>query len=159
MKPRVIYCRSTVTVTDQRGQDGKVATGRLGVIICGSLLLHALERADRYKWLRPGVYDAEHAFWTPAIRTDPEGKKRRVVRHQSIRILGDYSKGRIYLPHFGNWAFELKGCVVAGLGRLPDGVSKSRPGLKQLWIAQGGFEEGASLKVEVQGLPTLPSYR
>jgi hypothetical protein len=142
---RIFYFRSTSTVSDAEG-----AIGRRGILLAGDLgrevVLHTIERADRYKWLRPGIYDCVCAMW---------GSKHSNAK--AIRVLGAYSKGRIYI-HPSNWPHELTGCVAPGLQMRSDGVGPSRPAMKKLFKAIGGFELGRELKLEVQGLPSLPVW-
>lgn len=127
--------RTGETFTDRRGAEGR----RLWVTV-GPLSLPAIERGDGYKWLRPGVYDVEFGWWTSS----------RGARARAIRVLGEYSKGRIYL-HPSNYPHQLQGCIAPGLSQHPFGVVSSQKAIQILCDALGGWREGYRLKMEVKG--------
>ena len=128
--------RDTATV-----KDGNGANGRLGFLQVGQLRLHTVERMDGYKWLRPGEYECEFRYWTP----------RKGGKKEAIRVLGSYSKGRIYI-HPSNYPSQLAGCIAPGVGRNKAGVSDSRTAIKLLFEALGGFSKGRKLSLLVSGV-------
>ena len=62
------YSRGKETVND--GQ----ANGKRGTIEVGSKSWFSIERMDGYKWLRPGSYKCEFAYWTSS-----SGKKSKAI--------------------------------------------------------------------------------
>ncbi len=79
------------------------ANGKRGKIEIDGKSWHSIERMDGYKWLRPGSYECEFGLWTSS-----SGKKSK-----AIRVLGDYSNGRIYI-HPANKPSQLTGCIAPG---------------------------------------------
>lgn len=114
--------------------------GLRGVVVIDDLILYTIERGDGFKWLRPGFYDCEMAYFT-------DTKKRR---HKAIRVLGNYSKGRIYL-HVANWPSELTGCVGVGLHHGLQGVMASRDAMVKLFEKLGGFKERKRVGLNIKG--------
>ena len=127
--------RTTETVQDASG-----ASGGRGVLVVGDRAFYTLERLDGYKWLRPDVYSAEMGWWT----------SRSGHRARAIRILGAYSRGRIYL-HPANRPRHLQGCIAVGMTQRSDGVGPSRTAFREIWEALGGFRAGAVVWVSVAG--------
>lgn len=140
----IYFSRSTETLVDKKGKTGRRCTLR-----AGELVLHAIERADGYKWLRPGIYACKMDYWV----------SKRGVKSEAIRVMGEYSKGKHGYPriciHPANWPYQLEGCIALGLTQMFDGVGNSRSGFLDLWDELGGWEEGKELRLEVQGLPEL----
>ncbi len=120
---------------DRKGVEGK----RLWVTL-GPLRVPAIERGEGYKWLRPGLYDCELGIWTSSKGTQA----------RAIRVLGSYSRGRIYL-HPANQPHQLSGCIALGLMMFPFGVLSSRTAVQRLINALGGWHEGFKFKMEVKG--------
>ena len=102
---------------------------------------HTAERLDGYKMLPVGDYHCEFAFWTVLKDGIP-------IRVKAIRVLGDYSKDRIYF-HIANWVFQLTGCVAVGLKSSTHGVSYSAAALADIFDALGGWVEGKRLRLRV----------
>jgi hypothetical protein len=125
--------RTGITVTDSQG-----ATGKRGTLTVEGTDYHSIERGDGYKYLRPGTYDCEMAYWTSSGGTKAE----------AIRVLGSYSAGRIYI-HPANWPHQLAGCIAPGTTKLPDGVRNSAKALKSILTALGGFSLGKKVSLEV----------
>lgn len=99
---------------------------------------HTLERGrDKvsgkpYKLLPEGTYYLEMAYWT----------NRHGERAPAIRVLGDYSMGRIYI-HPANFPNQLSGCIAPGMVELDGrGVGRSREAMQRIFEIVGGWEEG-----------------
>jgi hypothetical protein len=122
-------------VTDAQG-----AHGNRGLLTLGGKEFATVDRADGYKWLRPGEYECEMAYWTSS-----SGKKAK-----AIRVLGDYSAGRIYI-HPANWPHQLAGCIAPGLYTTNDGVGESGRAISQVFDLLGGFEIGKRFSLSVLG--------
>ena len=97
-----------------------------------------IERADGFKWLRPGEYDCEMAYWTSS-----SGDKAK-----AIRILGAYSDGRIYI-HPANWPHQLSGCIAPGIYTTDEGVGESRRAINEIFDLLGGFQIGKKVSLSV----------
>lgn len=119
--------------------DGK-ANGRRGTLTINGKTWHTVERMDGYKWLRPGTYDCEFGLWTSG-----SGKKSK-----AIRVLGSYSKGRIYI-HPANYPKQLAGCIAPGKTQLAGGVGASRKAIGEIFSALGGWKANKKLKLTVEG--------
>lgn len=129
----LLYKRTGTTCVDSEG-----ATGKRGTLALADKSWHTVERADGYKWLRPGTYQCEMAY-----RTSSSGKKSK-----AIRVLGSYSAGRIYI-HSANWPHQLKGCIAPGTTKLSGGVGNSRNAIKSIFNALGGFAVGKAVTLQV----------
>ncbi|MEM8500197.1 MAG: DUF5675 family protein [Pseudomonadota bacterium] len=124
--------------------DGK-ANGKVGLIEINSKSFHSIERMDGYKWLRPGSYECEFGVWTSS-----SGKKS-----QAIRVLGDYSKGRIYI-HPANKPSQLAGCIAPGVTKTDIGVGRSKEALLEIFRECGGYVEGKKITLKVEGV--MPEF-
>jgi len=111
--------------------------GCRGIVLFGDQYLHTLERGDGYKWLRPGVYTLEIA-------------KMNRGKTPALRVLGDYSRGRIYL-HAATRPGHLKGCVAVGLSTTRWGLRHPRPAMALLFDFLGGFRVGEECRLVVKG--------
>lgn len=130
----IIYRRLDETVNDGN------ANGKRGSIEVSEKSWHSIERMDGYKWLRPGTYECEFALWTSS-----SGKKSK-----AIRVLGDYSDGRIYI-HPANKPSQLAGCIAPGTSKTNVGVGSSRDALSEIFTALGGYVEGKKVTLSVEG--------
>jgi hypothetical protein len=126
----ITYERSTITCKDDSG-----ATGKRGTLSIDEQSWEAVERGDGYKYLRPGDFDCEMANMTSGAH--------------AIRVLGDYSAGRIYI-HSANYPSELAGCIAPGTSQIDGGVGNSREAMKQIFTALGGFNLGTKVTLTVK---------
>lgn len=117
------------------------ANGKRGKIEINGKSWHSIERMDGYKWLRPGSYECEFGLWTSS-----SGKKSK-----AIRVLGDYSNGRIYI-HPANKPSQLAGCIAPGKTTTNVGVGSSRDALIEIFDSLGGYVEGKKITLRVKGL-------
>ena len=117
MPDTLVYTRTNEPVTDGDG-----ANGRRGKLECGSSCWYTVERADGYKWLRPMTYDCEMAFFTSGSGSQAA----------AIRVLGDYSKGRIYI-HPANYPHQLSGCIAPGKSQMAGGVGASKAAMEEIF--------------------------
>ena len=131
------YSRETAEFDDPTG-----CKGRFGVIVVGPLELQTIERAEGFKWLRPGKYDCEMGIM---IGSDDSASR-------AIRVLGEYSKGRIYI-HKANYPNQLSGCIAVGMKRSNVGLIDSAEAMDYLFDALGGWELHRPLGLEVSGAP------
>jgi hypothetical protein len=130
-----------LTRTDERIEyelDGESIEGVRGILTIGSVSFFTVERGNGYKHLRPDTYDCECAWWT--------SKAGRRLR--AIRILGEYSRGRIYI-HAANHPHQLEGCIAPGMRIIDHGVEQSWMALTKIFEALGGWEEGRRFTLEV----------
>jgi hypothetical protein len=134
----LVFTRNGATCADSSG-----ATGRRGTLALGDRSWYAIERDDGYKWLRPGTYSCEMGYVT----------FHAGQQVQAIRVLGDYSHGRIYI-HPANRPSQLAGCIAPGTTETDDGVGGSRDAMSDIFNGLGGFRAGASVSLEVAGLAT-----
>jgi hypothetical protein len=119
--------------------DGR-ANGVRGDVKINVKSWYTIERMDGYKWLRPDNYEAEFGEWTSS-----SGKKSK-----AIRVLGEYSQGRIYF-HPANKPVELAGCIAPGKTKTSTGVGDSRNALLEMFDELGGYVEGKKLSLKVEG--------
>jgi len=117
--------------------DSYSVEGVRGQLYFDSLSMPTIERL-RGKNLPDGWYDCEMGWWT--------GKQGQ--RGRAIRVLGDYSEGRIYL-HPANWPHQVTGCIAVGLTETLYGVGWSQAALGALYLAMGGWEEKKPFRLEV----------
>lgn len=129
------YPGEVVSSLDRKKQK---ATGERGRLFVGDQVFHTIERLDGYKRLPPGKYDLEMAYITFSTG----------VQDPALRVLGDYSEGRIYI-HKANYPHQIQGCVAVGRTKLWRGVGRSRQAMTRIFDALGGWAPGGRAELIV----------
>jgi hypothetical protein len=149
--PRIYFFRSGVQVVSM-DKDDAPAMGERGILVVGTITLHAIERTTYEKSncvrLPIGLYECTME------KTEKVGRGFRIKEsgeygHNKTNIGGILAKFKI---HSANYPHEISGCIAPGRTILDNGVGGSRDAMRDIFTFCGGYGDGKKLMLDVDSL-------